>query len=334
MRAVRRAAKVILYRTGMFRLRAARRLDGTLTVLMYHRVLPPGHPQSLASFDEYVLGDHAFAESLDVVESLHRPVALREVLSALDGRGRLPPRAALITFDDGWLDTLEVAAPELARRRLPSLVFVPPVIFESDGPFWQERLLYAVRTGQVGDNQLRVLAMATGLETDPTAPPPLLPLIARLTDLGVEARTDLLREMTGTTIADGGRHFVQPEDLPRLRTLGVDIGAHGLTHEALTTVPDPAAELARSRAVLSDLIGAPVQAMSFPHGRYSEAIVAQAFAAGYRAVFTSDAVINRLPAASRSGVLLGRLGVYPTVARGGELAADLIGRPVREVQPA
>jgi peptidoglycan/xylan/chitin deacetylase (PgdA/CDA1 family) len=330
MRAVRRAAKAFLHRAGLFRLRAARRLNGTLTVLMYHRVLPAADPRRLASFDEYVLGDQAFAASLDVVEAVHRPVALGDVLAALEGRSRLPPRAALLTFDDGWLDTLEVAAPELARRGLPSVVFVPPAVFDDDEPFWQERLLLGVRTGRIGHDTLRELARAAGLAVRASAPAPLLSLIAKLTDLPREERAGMLRGVAG--VREAGQPFLRPGDLPRLRALGVDIGAHGLTHEALTTVPDPMAELVRSRAILSELAGVPVEAMSFPHGRYDAPIAAQAFAAGYRAVFTSDAVINRLPSNPAAGALFGRLGVYPGAARRGELAADLTGRPIEDVR--
>jgi peptidoglycan/xylan/chitin deacetylase (PgdA/CDA1 family) len=45
------------------------------------------------------------------------------LLAALEGERELPPRAALVTFDDGYADFAHTAQPELSRRGIPAVVF-------------------------------------------------------------------------------------------------------------------------------------------------------------------------------------------------------------------
>ena len=102
--------------------------DG-LRVLLYHKVNDlPGNPGSVPT--------PLFAEHMAMVAAEgYRPVSLDDVLDHL-GRGvPLPPRATLITFDDGYRDNLVGAAPILARHGYPAVIFVSVGSIGSDRPF-------------------------------------------------------------------------------------------------------------------------------------------------------------------------------------------------------
>lgn len=321
-----KAAKAVIYHAGLSRFRRRDRTSATLTVLMYHRVLPAGHPQRLESIDDYVLTPRQFAGSLDVVQRLCRPVSIASLLAYLDGGEALPPNAALITFDDGWLDTLTIAGPELKRRGLPALLFIPPAIFEGDGPFWQERLVYATRTGKVDVARMRAIADAAGCDaqSSPADTEAAMEwLVGRLTATEPTRRARALQAVAGDLQACDGRHFIAAEDIPSLTELGFEIGCHGLSHDALPTVQNPGYELARSREILSRIAGRDVATMSFPQGRYTEEIAAAAFSAGYRAVFTSDSLINLMPNMGVCSRLFGRVGVNGKHASKGQVADSL-----------
>ncbi|WP_443064955.1 polysaccharide deacetylase family protein [Streptomyces sp. NBC_00576] len=64
---------------------------------------------------------------------------------------------------------------------------------------------------------------------------------------------------------------------------GVEIGSHGLTHVDLTKADDEVlrAEVAESRAVLSELSGAPVEGFCYPYGTVDQRAVDAVRAAGY-----------------------------------------------------
>ncbi|WP_055524105.1 polysaccharide deacetylase family protein [Streptomyces graminilatus] len=65
---------------------------------------------------------------------------------------------------------------------------------------------------------------------------------------------------------------------------GIELGSHGLTHVDLTTADDELlrAEVAESRAVLTELSGAPVAGFCYPYGTVDQRAVDAVKAAGYR----------------------------------------------------
>ena len=90
--------------------------------------------------------------------------------------------------------------------------------------------------------------------------------------------------------------FLSPEELRELASLpGATIGAHGSTHVSLTLHDDPTVrrEVGDSKHYLEDLLGKPVDSMSYPHGAVSPRIRDIVEDAGYRAAGTSLFDINR-----------------------------------------
>src|SRR5919201_1666822 len=91
----------------------------TLRVLMYHKIndVPENSvtvPTGL--FDE---------QMAQLGELGYRPVSLDDVLAYYVDRVPLPPKAVLISFDDGYRDNLENAVPVLQRYGYPAVLFVP-----------------------------------------------------------------------------------------------------------------------------------------------------------------------------------------------------------------
>lgn len=106
-------------------------------VLLYHRVAePPNDPWALA------VSPANFAEQLDVLRRQARPLALGELVTRLRSGRRLPPRTIVITFDDGYADNGEIAAPALARAGVPATLFLVSGALDdaADREFWWDEL--------------------------------------------------------------------------------------------------------------------------------------------------------------------------------------------------
>jgi len=92
-----------------------------LVVLMYHRVAP-GAAGPLAHL---TVSPERFAwQMAKLRDGGFAPQRQADVTAWLAGRGRLPPRALVVTFDDGYADNVEHAFPVLETLRIPAVTFV------------------------------------------------------------------------------------------------------------------------------------------------------------------------------------------------------------------
>src|SRR5829696_2195147 len=84
-------------------------------------------------------GDRGLERQLAFLARRCNVVPLAEGLRALDQDDPLPPRAVALSFDDGYRDQLELAAPMLAQLGLPATFFlVPGLLDRTARPWWEE----------------------------------------------------------------------------------------------------------------------------------------------------------------------------------------------------
>ncbi len=327
--------KKTLYGSGLLGLYHRLRNRRTLTVIMFHRVLEPSDPRWASCDPDYTLEADLLDRCLAFFRRHYRVVSTDEVIAARSGGARLPDRALLITFDDGWADNVDHALPRLQRAAMPGLLFVVADVVGRPYAFFQERLIGAWRLGR-----LKLAELAAALpQPEPVAEGigGLRRTIARLETLDDDTRERTLAPFAGL-MDDGLRHMATADELRALERGGIAVGLHGKTHTPMTRAHDLDAELGGARAdVAAHLDGgrAPTT-MSFPHGRYDAAIARRAREAGYELVFTSDPILN--PLDPQPGWLLGRVGFEQSgiVDARGAFRADLLAlllfrKPVRRL---
>lgn len=242
-----------------------------LTILIYHRVLSerdvlrPGEPD-VAEFDW----------QMELVARAFNVLPLREAIGRLAG-GRLPPRAAAVTFDDGYADNLLLALPILRERGVPATVFVATG-FLNGGCMFNDAVIEAVRCLPSGPIDL------SALEITPKAAPASIvdesdrralidALLPYFKHASLERRADLLARVEawspGSCPAD---LMMSDEQVRELHSAGVEIGAHTVNHPILRELSpaDAQAEIAQSKQYLEGLIGTPVTLFAYPNGRRGE----------------------------------------------------------------
>lgn len=105
----------LLRSIGYFGLRD--RMAPYATVLTFHRV-------NDRDDDSLTIHPRLFEELLDVLMREYRVVSLSCLRDMMRKRQPVPARTVAITFDDGYLDNFDVAAPILKQRHLPATFFV------------------------------------------------------------------------------------------------------------------------------------------------------------------------------------------------------------------
>jgi peptidoglycan/xylan/chitin deacetylase (PgdA/CDA1 family) len=109
--------------------------------------------------NDLFLPAETLARQLRILRRWFRPLDLDEFLRAYD-TGRWPRRSVLVTIDDGYVSTLEVAAPLLSRHGVPAVVFVCPGRLGSTSAWIPElpteRLMDARQLGELAAARLDV----------------------------------------------------------------------------------------------------------------------------------------------------------------------------------
>jgi peptidoglycan/xylan/chitin deacetylase (PgdA/CDA1 family) len=225
---LKQALKNGLYRTIGETANGLRAVNGdgrTLRVLMYHKVNDlPGNRMSMpvAKFDE---------QMAQLGELGYTVVDLDAVLDHYLERKPLPPGAVLITFDDGYRDNLECAAPVLRKYGYPAVQFVP-LAYVGDGlPLPHEESLASrgVINRTVDWDELRELeANAIRIESHGISHRPLADLeideAAReivISKLRLEER--LGRPVRAFSYVKGSEAHYKPVHLSLVRQAGYDV---------------------------------------------------------------------------------------------------------------
>lgn len=294
--------RTVLYWCGVLGAWHRWRNRRALTVLMFHRVLPADDPAFALAEREFTFTLDGFRRTLDFVQRHYSVVSLGDLQATRLGLTHLPPNPLLITFDDGWRDTLTHAAPELARCGLPAVLFLASEVVELDSHrWWQDTLVAALAKPGASAR----LCTAAGWAEAPTGSIGQA-LAAHLGAMPeAERQAWLAQNAPGVLGQITDRQLVTLSELKATESSFLAIGAHGHTHSPLTLSPDPEAELQASQRMLGEL-NQGVRSMSFPHGAWSDELVLAARKSGFDWIFTSDAVLagvshwpNPVPALGR-----------------------------------
>ena len=208
----------------------------------------------------------AAAQSATDVARVQQDV--RTFIDALYG-GRIPARALAITFDDGYADNEEVAAPILHRLGLTATFFVSTG-FLGDGCMWNDRVIEAIRACDAPELDLR----PCGLGLHPLDSPAARRRAIDTTLVDIKHLPSAQRATTTEAIvaAAGGRPspplMMRPAQVRRLRELGMEVGAHTVSHPILTRLPPEAAfdEMHRGKRELEEILREPVGLFAYPNG--------------------------------------------------------------------
>lgn len=236
---------------------------GALLVLIYHRVL--------AERDPILYGEptaNEFAAQMDTVAATCRVLPLSEAVARLRA-GSLPPRAVSITFDDGYANNRELAAPILKSRGIPATIFIATG-FVGRGRMWNDTVIEAVRAagprldlGTLGLGAFELPDAAARIR----ALESILPALKYLEPTQRLVRAEAVADLAG--VAREGAPMMTEKQLRELESFGIELGAHTVTHPILRSVGADEArnEIAASKDALESITGRRIGLFAYPNGR-------------------------------------------------------------------
>jgi peptidoglycan/xylan/chitin deacetylase (PgdA/CDA1 family) len=246
---------------------------GGALILSYHSVTSSAEVPFIDP--RYALPVAEFQKQMEFLATHRRVLAMSDLVDRVRRRLPIPAGAVVITFDDGYLNTLRVAAPVLDRLGLPALVYLPTGQIERAQSQFIDVLhgTFALRTS----NELHL--PAAGLDRAELrgrrAVQRIYGLLAdALSTMSLSARAEVL-----ALLAD---QLKPSRPIPRLtmnwddvvelsRKHRFDIGVHTRDHLDLTAldVEQTRAEVASCIADLHAATGKLPEHFAYPYGRCS-----------------------------------------------------------------
>jgi peptidoglycan/xylan/chitin deacetylase (PgdA/CDA1 family) len=276
--------------------------SGWLTVLTYHRVANPGIASAV---DDGVVDARpdAFDRQLGYLGRHCNVIELDDVLQFRKGKA-LPPNPVLITFDDGYLDNIEVAAPILQRHGMKAVFFIATSYLNDRRLFWWDRVSYMLKQSTKEVIELtypRKMTFPLGPDRERTQRK-LLSVIKLHFALDLQRFLDEVERASGVSLsAESERQKVDEllmtwDHVRALKRAGMAVESHTRTHRVLQTLTakDLADELVGSREELEGVLGSKVTSVAYPvRGlHYAAEVRAAIRAAGYELGFSTGRGMN------------------------------------------
>lgn len=308
----------------------------TLTVVTFHRVLGRNDLRWAGALAEWTVSDEVFEECLLFFRQHYNLVGLQDLLTCLEGGGRLPPRSLLVTFDDGYADNEEYALPLLLKHGVSAVLFLTSSFVNRRSRPWTEDLLSAYQRGLVSHEEVAKLHQSLfGPQEDAPrdASVMLMDICAQwtaLADIDAEKLCEaVLRRPLERTISPA--QMLTSEQVKRMHAAGIAIGAHGRTHNSMARGGDLDTELNQPPRAIANLLGLPsphaISTLAFPYGEHSDRAVTGALDAGYELLFTFSSRLNLLPHGRLVSRVLDRVNVSgPKLAPDGSTTPERLAR--------
>ena len=277
-----------------------------LAIVTYHGVLPQGYEPVDAGFDGNLISAEMLRRQLRLLKAYYNLISPDDFLAWREGRRELPPRAVLLTCDDGLLNCLTDMLPVLQQEAVRCLFFVTGAsAVESRTMLWYEELFLLFLRAAAGHFEISSEGVVIHGELGSREERRAIwwNSVKRLSQVDTGSRASFLRVARMQFGLEAGRDFDEKNpascrrfglltcaELRQLASAGMTIGAHTLSHPMLSQLPVALAyaEITESRARMESALQQPVWAFAYPFGdpqSVTPQVLAMAQKAGYAAAF-------------------------------------------------
>ena len=207
-------------------------------ILGYHHFCIERKPETWLL--DIVINSSVFAKEMQHLKKYYNVISIDECVEALQGKRRLDPYSAVITFDDGYASQYQYAFPILKKLGINGIFFINASFIGTDKLFWWDELQYMLMHCRK-DNitiQMDKQEMAFELKSHAQREKAFQAMCTIFTKLEHNHRSNLLsllREATeikacdATTYVESYRCLSQ-EMVKEMLDAGMRIGSHTMSH--------------------------------------------------------------------------------------------------------
>jgi peptidoglycan/xylan/chitin deacetylase (PgdA/CDA1 family) len=292
-RALAHPAQHILYASGLLNFFSSRNESAETIILMYHSV---ADAEDAAWIDpRNHLTPAAFEAQISFLARHRRVISLSELVRSLKDGRTCAAGTVVITFDDGYLDNLKVAAPILSRYQLPATLFLPTGYIDRAEPQWIDAI-YNMFQFRSRDRLMTdgALSRTYDLRNSSDLAASYRALCRTLLEAVYGRRTEILNQV---------REQLKPTHTPPRLTMNWDdvrklvqenrsfeLGGHTADHLDLTHCENTQAEheVRECRIRIESETDASPQHFSFPYGRSRPDLCKLVEQCGFESACSSD----------------------------------------------
>jgi peptidoglycan/xylan/chitin deacetylase (PgdA/CDA1 family) len=265
----------LAHSTGL--IRAGRSLWAkSLTVVNYHRV-DDLQREGFDSFKPNVSATpEEFNRQMDYLAKWFQVVSLKEIVEWLDGRKELPHYAALITFDDGYLDNYTSAYPILCGHHFPALIFLTTEHIGTDAPFYWDMAAYCfhhTKSDHLVFPDGRVEHWSNAGQLDQVSRS-WIEFMKTLQQEEKQKHVQRLPEALQVSVPQGyfQKLMMNWAQVRAMQKDGIEFGAHTLHHPILTRISSEQVreEIEGSKSRIEEETGELVLGFAYPNGQSAD----------------------------------------------------------------
>ncbi len=295
---VKENAALLLSRAGVLRALEQLPTQPGVIVFNHHRI---GY-RDTCNYDRELFSASPEQFEFQVAHIKRRyPVILpHELAEMISKKKKLRRMHAMITLDDGYLDNYTIAYKLLFQYGVPATFYlVSSFVGTSFLPWWDE-VAYLVRHSKKKflhlsfceeqpvilepDREAAVYTVVAGYKSDLNQDP-----VAALEELRSEVEVEIPEEK---------RRFLNWDEAREMAAGGMEMGAHTHSHPIISKLSPERQrdELQRSKAILEEQLGRPVESLAYPNGSsrdFTAGTLQLVKEAGYTTAFSFYGGINR-----------------------------------------
>lgn len=283
----------LAYNTGLIRL-GRQFFANSLTVLNYHRI--DELQNNLDNFQPNISATPtSFDQQMSYLSRWFTVVSLQDVTNWILQNKPLPRYAALITFDDGYLDNYTNAFPILKKYNFPAVIYLTSGHIGSNRPFYWDLVAYCFYHTE-RNKILFPDGVERGWESIDEKNQISKQWIESMKVLNEDQKQNWISripENLNVSIPDNyfKNLMMNWEQIREMSAANIDFGAHTVTHPILTRIsPEQVrTEISDSKKKIEQELGRPVTSLAYPNGMkadFNDTVIQLTKESGFATAFT------------------------------------------------